>query len=148
MKTSDKGLALIQQFEGFRAKPYKCPAGVPTIGYGATYYPDGKRVTMADRPVSEADATAMLRSMLASYEAGVSRYVQVPLTQGQFDALVSFAYNLGLSALKGSTLLRLVNARDYAGAAAQFLRWNRAGGKVLPGLTRRREAERKLFVGR
>lgn len=148
MKTSDKGLSLIQQFEGFRAKPYKCPAGVPTIGYGATYYPDGRRVTMADRPVSEADATAMLRSMLASYEAGVDRYVSVPLTQGQFDALVSFAYNLGLSALKSSTLLRLLNLRDYAGAAAQFGRWNRAGGKVLPGLTRRREAERQMFVGR
>ena len=148
MKTSDKGLSLIQQFEGFRAKPYKCPAGVPTIGYGATYYPDGRRVTMQDRPVSESDASAMLRAMLASYEAGIARYVLVPVTQGQFDALVSFAYNLGLSALKGSTLLRLVNARDYAGAAAQFLRWNRAGGKVLPGLTRRREAERKLFVGR
>lgn len=148
MKTSDKGLSLIQQFEGFSAKPYKCPAGVPTIGYGATYYPDGRRVTMQDRPVTVAQATDMLRSMLASYEAGVSRYVLVPVTQGQFDALVSFAYNLGLSALKGSTLLRLVNARDYAGAAAQFLRWNRAGGKVLPGLTRRREAERKLFVGR
>ena len=148
MKTSDKGLALIKSFEGFSAKPYLCPAGVPTIGYGATYYPDGKRVTMQDRPVTEADATAMLRSMLASYEAGVSRYVQVPLTQGQYDALVSFAYNLGLAALKSSTLLRLVNARDYTGAAAQFARWNRAGGKVLPGLTRRREAERKLFVGR
>lgn len=148
MKTSDKGLSLIKSFEGFRAKPYLCPAGVPTIGYGATYYPDGRRVTMQDKPVSEADATDMLRSMLASYEAGVSRYVQVPLTQGQFDALVSFAYNLGLSALKNSTLLRLVNARDYAGAAAQFARWNKAGGKVLPGLTRRREAERKLFVGR
>lgn len=148
MKTSDKGLALIKEFEGFSARPYLCPAGVPTIGYGATYYPDGKRVTMADKSVSEADATAMLRSMLASYEAGVSRYVHVPLTQGQFDALVSFAYNVGLSALKDSTLLRLVNARDYAGAAAQFARWNRAGGKVLPGLTRRREAERVMFLGR
>lgn len=148
MKTSDMGLSLIKEFEGFSAKPYRCPAGVPTIGYGATYYPDGRRVTMQDRPVTEADATAMLRSMLASYEAGVSRYVQVPLTQGQFDALVSFAYNVGLSALKDSTLLRLVNARDYAGAAAQFARWNRAGGKVLPGLTRRREAERVMFLGR
>lgn len=148
MKTSDKGLSLIKSFEGFRAKPYKCPAGVPTIGYGATYYPDGRRVTMQDKPVSEADATAMLRSMLASYEAGVNRYVSAPITQGQFDALVSFAYNVGLSALKSSTLLRLVNARDYAGAAAQFVRWNKAGGKVLPGLTRRREAERQMFVGR
>lgn len=148
MKTSDKGLTLIKQFEGFSARPYLCPAGVPTIGYGATYYPDGRRVTMQDRPVTEADATAMLRSMLASYEAGVSRYVQVPLTQGQYDALVSFAYNLGLAALKNSTLLRLLNLRDYAGAATQFGRWNRAGGKVLPGLTRRREAERQMFVGR
>lgn len=148
MKTSDKGLQLIKQFEGFRAKPYKCPAGVPTIGYGATYYPDGRRVTMQDRPVTEADATAMLRAMLASYEAGIARYVQVPLTQGQIDALVSFAYNLGLAALKSSTLLRLLNARNYAGAAAQFPRWNKAGGKVLPGLTKRREAERLLFTGK
>ena len=148
MKTSAKGLDLIKSFEGFSARPYLCPAGVPTIGYGATYYPDGRRVTMQDRPVSESDASAMLRAMLASYEAGIARYVQVPLTQGQYDALVSFAYNLGLSALKGSTLLRLVNARDYAGAAAQFVRWNRAGGKVLPGLTRRREAERVMFLGR
>lgn len=147
MKTSDKGVALIKQFEGFSAKPYLCPAGVPTIGYGATYYPDGKKVTMRDKPVTEADATAMLRSMLVSYENGVTRYVHVPITQGQFDALVSFAYNLGLAALKGSTLLRLVNERNYVGAAAQFSRWNKAGGKVLPGLTRRREAERKLFVG-
>ena len=144
----DALLALIRKFEGLRLKPYRCPAGVPTIGYGATYYPDGRRVTMQDRPVTVAQATDMLRSMLASYEAGVSRYVLVPLTQGQFDALVSFAHNVGLSALKDSTLLRLVNARDYAGAAAQFVRWNKAGGKVLPGLTRRREAERKLFVGR
>lgn len=148
MKTSDMGLSLIKSFEGFSAKPYLCPAGVPTIGYGATYYPDGRRVTMHDRPVTEAQATDMLRSMLASYEAGVSRYVLVPVTQGQFDALVSFAYNLGLAALKSSTLLRLLNARNYAGAAAQFGRWNRAGGKVRPGLTRRREAERQMFVGR
>ena len=147
MKTSDKGVALIKQFEGFSAKPYLCPAGVPTIGYGATYYPDGKKVTLRDKPVTEADATAMLRSMLVQYENGVSRYVQVPITQGQFDALVSFAYNLGLAALKSSTLLRLVNERNFVGAAAQFSRWNKAGGKVLPGLTRRREAERKLFVG-
>ena len=146
MKTSDKGLALIKSFEGFSARPYLCPAGVPTIGYGATYYPDGRRVTMQDRPVSESDASAMLRAMLASYEAGVSRYVAVPVTQGQFDALVSFAYNLGLGALKSSTLLRLVNARNWQGAAAQFGRWNRAGGKVLPGLTRRREAERVMFL--
>ena len=148
MKTSDKGLVLIKSFEGFSARPYLCPAGIPTIGYGATYYPDGRRVTMQNKPVSEVDATDMLRSMLTRYEAGVSRYVQVPLTQGQFDALVSFAYNVGLSALKNSTLLRVLNARDYAGAAAQFARWNRAGGKVLPGLTRRREAERVMFLGR
>lgn len=147
MKTSDKGLALIKSFEGFSARPYLCPAGVPTIGYGATYYPDGKKVTMRDKPVLEADATVMLRSMLVQYENGVERYVQVPITQGQFDALVSFAYNLGLAALKGSTLLRLVNERNFVGAAAQFSRWNKASGKVLPGLTRRREAERKLFVG-
>ena len=90
MKTSNKGKAIIKQYEGFRAKPYLCPAGVPTIGYGATYYTDGRKVTLRDAPISEADADKLLDKMLGKYEDAVNRYVQVPITQNQFDALVSF----------------------------------------------------------
>ena len=146
MKTSNKGKAIIKQYEGFRAKPYLCPAGVPTIGYGATYYTDGRKVTLKDAPLSEADADKLLDEMVVKYEDAVNRYVQVPITQNQFDALVSFCYNLGQENLRNSTLLKKVNAKDYKSAADQFLRWNRAGGKVLAGLTKRRTDERKLFL--
>ena len=146
MKTSNKGKAIIKQYEGFRAKPYLCPAGVPTIGYGATYYTDGSKVALRDAPISEADADKLLDKMLGKYEDAVNRYVQVPITQNQFDALVSFCYNLGQEALRKSTLLKKVNSKDYNGAADQFLRWNLAGGKVLAGLTKRRTDERKLFL--
>lgn len=146
MKTSSKGKAIIKQYEGFRAKPYLCPAKIPTIGYGATYYTDGRKVTLKDAPISEADADKLLDKMLGKYEDAVNRYVQVPINQNQFDALVSFCYNLGQENLRNSTLLKKVNSKDYKGAADQFLRWNRAGGKVLAGLTKRRTDERKLFL--
>ena len=146
MKTSSKGKAIIKRYEGFRAKPYLCPAGVPTIGYGATYYADGRKVTLKDAPISEADADKLLDKMLGKYEDAVNRYVQVPINQNQFDALVSFCYNLGQENLRNSTLLKKVNAKDFKGAADQFLRWNRAGGRVLAGLTKRRTDERKLFL--
>ncbi len=147
MTTSDAGLDLIKQFESFRAAPYLCPAGVPTIGYGCTVYEDGNEVTLDDDPITEAQADTMLRAILGRYEAAVQRYVQVDVDQWQFDALVSFAYNVGNEALRGSTLLRLLNGGDVAGAANQFLRWDKAGGRTLPGLTRRRQAERRLFLG-
>ena len=131
MKTSSKGKAIIKQYEGFRAKPYLCPAKIPTIGYGATYYTDGRKVKLSDPAISEADADKLLDKMLVKYEDAVNRYVQVPMTQNQFDALVSFCYNLGQENLRNSTLLKKVNAKDFKAAADQFLRWNRAGGKVL-----------------
>ena len=146
MKTSSKGKAIIKQYEGFRAKPYLCPAKIPTIGYGATYYTDGRKVKLSDPAISEADADKLLDKMLVKYEDAVNRYVQVPMTQNQFDALVSFCYNLGQENLRNSTLLKKLNAKDYKGAADQFLRWDRAGGKVLAGLTKRRTDERKLFL--
>ena len=142
MKTSNKGKAIIKQYEGFRAKPYLCPAGVPTIGYGATYYTDGRKVTLKDAPISEADADKLLDKMLAKYEDAVNRYVQVPITQNQFDALVSFCYNLGQENLRNSTLLKKVNAKDYKGAADAFLNWVYASGKKLQGLVNRRTDER------
>lgn len=108
---------------------------------------DGRKVTLRDAAISEADADKLLDKMLVKYEDAVNRYVQVPINQNQFDALVSFCYNVGQENLRNSTLLKKVNAKDFKGAADQFLRWNRAGGKVLAGLTKRRTDERKLFLG-
>lgn len=142
MQASKAGLDLIKQFEGLYLKAYRCPAGVPTIGYGHT-----AGVAMG-QTVTQQQADDYLRRDVRQFERAVSRLVRVPLTQGQFDALVSFAFNLGEGALAQSTLLRLLNAGDYAGAAAQFERWNKAGGRVLPGLVRRRAAERALFEAR
>ena len=145
LKTSPAGLAIIKKFEGFRAKPYACPAGVATIGYGSTYYADGKPVKLTDAPITEAQAQELLQATLAKYEACVNGAVKMPINQNQFDALVSFTYNVGCSAFRTSTMLRLLNQGYEPQAAAQFARWNRGGGKVLAGLVSRRAAERALF---
>lgn len=145
MQTSEKGIALIKQFEGCKLTAYQDSVGVWTIGYGWTQPVDGKPIR-AGMTIKQETAERLLKTGLVSYESDVSRMVKVGLTQGQFDALVSFTYNLGARSLSTSTLLRKLNAGDYAGAADEFLRWNKAGGKVLNGLTRRREAERALFL--
>lgn len=145
MQTSDKGIALIKQFEGCKLTAYQDSVGVWTIGYGWTKPVDGKPIR-AGMTIKQETAERLLKTGLVSYESDVSRLVKVGLTQGQFDALVSFTYNLGARSLSTSTLLRKLNAGDYAGAANEFQRWNKAGGKVLTGLTRRREAERALFL--
>ncbi|WCF39323.1 lysozyme [Enterobacter roggenkampii] len=145
MQTSDKGIALIKQFEGCKLTAYQDSVGVWTIGYGWTQPVDGKPIR-AGMTIKQETAERLLKTGLVSYENDVSRLVKVGLTQWQFDALVSFTYNLGARSLSTSTLLRKLNAGDYAGAADEFLRWNKAGGKVLNGLTRRREAERALFL--
>lgn len=148
MKTSQAGLDLIKQFEGFRAKPYLCSAKVPTIGYGSTRYADGTAVTLRDPAITEAVGLALFKDTLTSYEKGVTKAVKIPLEQYEFDALVSLCYNIGVGNLASSTLVRLLNAGEARiEVAAQFLRWNRAGGAVIPGLTRRREAEREMFLG-
>lgn len=146
MKTAKRGVDLIKEFEGFRAKPYRDAVGIPTIGYGNTYYEDGRPVKLTDAAISRQRGEELLKSVLARYEAAVNRYVQVPIGQNQFDALVSFAYNVGNENLRKSTLMKLLNERKYSLAANQFTRWNRAGGRVLPGLTRRRVRERELFL--
>ncbi|MEH3404125.1 lysozyme [Enterobacter roggenkampii] len=146
MQTSDKGISLIKQFEGCKLTAYQDSVGVWTIGYGWTQPVDGKPIR-AGMTIKQETAERLLKTGLVSYESDVSRLVKVGLTQGQFDALVSFTYNLGARSLSTSILLRKLNAGDYAGAADEFLRWNKAGGKVLSGLTRRREAERDLFLG-
>ena len=145
MQISDKGIALIKQFEGCKLTAYQDSVGVWTIGYGWTKPVDGKPIR-AGMTIKQETAERLLKTGLVNYENDVSRLVKVDLTQGQFDALVSFTYNLGARSLSTSTLLRKLNAGDYAGAADEFLRWNKAGGKVLNGLTRRREAERALFL--
>jgi lysozyme len=141
MKTSDKGINLIKKFEGFSSVPYLCPAGKWTIGYGWTL-----GVNKDSKPITETEATKLLADGLENYETGVLDCVDVDLQQCEFDALVSFAYNLGVHALRGSTLLKRLNEGKYEEAADQFLRWNKASGNVLAGLTKRREAERELFL--
>ncbi|MWT35090.1 glycoside hydrolase family protein [Escherichia coli] len=145
MQTSDKGIALIKQFEGCKLTAYQDSVGVWTIGYGWTQPVDGKPIR-AGMTIKQETAERLLKTGLVSYESDVSRLVKVGVTQGQFDALVSFTYNLRARSLSTSPLLRKLNAGDYTGAADEFLRWNKAGGKVLNGLTRRREAERALFL--
>lgn len=147
MKLSAAGLRLIEVFEGVRLEAYPDPGsgGEPwTIGVGTTVYPDGRLVRPGDR-ITEQQAREYLVHDIASFEAEVERLVTVPVTQAQFDALVSLAYNVGTGALESSTLLRKLNAGDTAGAAAEFDRWTKAGGRELPGLVRRRRAERTLF---
>lgn len=148
MNLGPQGVALIKRFEGLRLSAYLCPAGVWTIGYGHT-----RGVKQGDTCTVE-QAEAWLLEDAAEAIAAVNRLTKVPLTQNQFDALVSFTFNLGADededtkaeGLGDSTLLRLLNAGDYDSAAGQFEKWVRAGGRVVPGLVRRREAERELFL--
>lgn len=148
MKTNDAGIALIKEFEGLRLEAYPDPAhgwNVPTIGYGHTSAAGEPKVTRGMK-ITAAEADAILRRDLGQYERSVSEAVKVPLNENQFSALVSFTFNLGAGNLRKSTLLKKLNAGDYAGAADQFRHWNKAGGKTLAGLTRRRAAERDLFL--
>ena len=138
MKLSQKGLQVIKDFEGLELKAYVCPAGVLTIGYGST----GSHVK-SGMTITASDAEKLLQKDLVRFEESVNKLVKVPLTQGQYDALVSFAFNCGTNALAESTLLRLLNSGDYAGAADQFKRWTNQG---LAGLVRRRKAEETLFL--
>ena len=146
MKVSNTGLSLIKSFEGLMLNPYLCSAGKPTIGWGSTYYPDGKKVTLQDKEITEEKAFEILE-YIANKDFGnnINKVVKVPLNQNQFDALVSFAYNVGNGNFNSSTLLRKLNSSDYEGAANEFKKWNRSGGKILAGLARRRKAEKELF---
>lgn len=135
------GLALIKQYEGCKLKAYKCPAGIWTIGYGRT-----TKVKAGDT-CSQTQADAWLIEEYDAFERQVLALVKVPLTANQLGALVSFTYNLGAQSLKESTLRRLLNEGDYDGAASQLPRWNKAAGRVLKGLVKRRAAEAALFGG-
>jgi lysozyme len=146
MKIGEKGLALIKEFEGCKLLSYKCPAGVWTIGIGSTRYADGTPVKVNQALPTEAAALQLLAQTLAPYEHAVNA-VKVELTQNEFDALVCFCYNIGTGNFVSSTLVKMLKADEpKSEIAAQFLRWNKAGGKVLAGLTRRRNAEAELFL--
>ncbi|MHC3123230.1 lysozyme [Acinetobacter sp. GN11] len=135
----------MSSFEDTRIKAYDDGVGVWTIGTGTTIYPNGFKVKKGDTCTPE-QAKAYFKHDLAKFEKTVNESVTVSLTQNQFDALVSLTYNIGSGAFKNSTLLKLLNKGDLLGAADQFLVWNKAGGKVMKGLVRRREAERALFL--
>jgi lysozyme len=146
VKTGESGLEIIKMFEGFRSEPYLCPAGVATIGFGSTRGVDGNRVTLEHSAISRDEAEEMLAHDLQNVEKSVGRLIRVALTQNQFDALVSFTYNLGSGRLQSSTLRSKLNREDYEGAADEFPKWVKAGGKRLSGLVKRRFVERKLFL--
>jgi len=139
MRTGPQGIELIRHFEGCRLDAYLCPAGVWTIGYGHTA--DVKEGDSIDQEAAE----AFLIEDLEKFEQAVTRLVEVPLTQQQFDALVSWTFNLGAGNLAESTLLRKLNNYQYAEVPEQMMRWVRAGGQVLEGLVKRRAAEAALF---
>jgi lysozyme len=135
--------SLCRQFEGFRSKPYLCPAGVPTIGYGSTYYSDGRKVTLNDLSISQEDANALLLVELNhTYLPGVLRNCPILATdEKKCNAIVDFVYNLGIGRLQTSTLKRKINAQEWEAAQEQLMLWTKGGGIVLPGLLKRRQAE-------
>ncbi|HGM7000517.1 lysozyme [Serratia marcescens] len=145
MNISKGGIELIKRFEGLELEAYQDSVGVWTIGYGWTQAVDGKKIAPGMR-IDQATADRLLKCGVVQYEQGVNQLVKVRITQGQFDALVSFAYNLGLRSLSTSTLLRKLNNGDKQGAADEFGRWVNAGGKRLDGLVARRAAEREMFL--
>ena len=146
MKISNLGLELIKEFEGFSANAYLCPAKIPTIGYGNTFYEDGRKVKLGEQ-ISKTDALELLEKVVnKDFADKIFPSIKVPVTQNQFDAMCSLAYNIGTGSFLKSTLLKKVNAGDFAGAGEEFLRWNKAGGKEVLGLTKRREREKQLFL--
>jgi len=146
MRVSKAGIDLIKKFEGFKSRPYLCPAKIPTIGWGNTTYPNGQKVKLSDPPINESVANDLLTNILDKFEKGVVKLVKSKINQNQFDALVSFAFNVGLGNFGKSTLLKKVNINPVDPTIrSEFARWNKSGGKVLIGLTRRREAESNLY---
>lgn len=144
MKVSNKGLELIKEFEGFSSVAYLCSAKKATIGYGNTFWEDGTPIKIGEQ-ISKERAETLLKHVVDNFSVAVEVDIKIEVTQNQFDAMVSLAYNIGLGAFKNSTLLRQLNRGNFVGASQEFLRWNKSNGKPLLGLTRRREREKILF---
>lgn len=146
MKISERGLNLIKEFEGCKLSAYQCPAGIWTIGIGSTHYNGGTPVTKGRTLPTEKAAIALLAATIGQFEKAVNA-MNVELTQNEFDALVCLCYNIGAGNFLKSTLVKMLKTGDdKAEIAQQFLRWDKAGGKPLAGLTRRRNAEAELFL--
>jgi len=146
MKIDKKGLSLIAEFEGLSLKPYKCSASIPTIGYGSTYYENGTRVQMSDAPITKQRAEQLLQHTADRFASKVFNLLKKPVTQNQFNALVSFAFNVGSGALASSTLLKLVNVNpNDIMIAKEFLKWNKVNKVPVQGLTNRRIKESALY---
>lgn len=149
MKTDIKGQQLIQQFEGLSLKPYLCPAKIPTIGYGNTFYEDGKAVTMADAPITKERAIGLFLSIVQPFEEQVSALLKKSVNQQQFNALVSFTYNVGRGAFMQSTLLKKVNANPNDPTIRdEFMKWVKVNGAVFTGLVNRRKAESDMYFSK
>ncbi len=146
MKLNSSGYLLITEFEGFSAKPYLCSAKIPTIGYGSTYYSDGKRVTMLDKEITKHQALEIFKTIADRFASKVSKLVTSPLNQNQFNALVSLAYNIGTGNFASSTILKKVNKNhNDTSIALEFKKWNKVNKKEVSGLTRRRINEANIY---
>jgi len=147
MKSLDIASSIAKMFEGFRAKPYRCPAGVETIGYGTTRYPDGEKVRLTDRPITEPEAEEYLENEMyyKSLQSAVRLCPILAMDDNRLAAISDFCYNLGAGRLQASTLRRKINQKDWPGAKKELLKWNKAGGRVLLGLVKRREVEARLL---
>ena len=146
MKLNNAGYLLITEFEGYSANPYLCSAKVPTIGYGNTYYADGKRVTMLDKEINKQQAFEMFKMIADRFADKVSKLVKTPLNQNQFNSCVSLAYNIGMANFMNSTLLKLVNKNhNDILIGLEFKKWNKVNKKVVAGLTRRRNYEADIY---
>jgi lysozyme len=157
MKVSAKAIKMITHHEGLRNKPYRCPAKLWTIGVGHVMYPEQGKLKLEDRDsfalrpednrtFTQEEIDGILRFDLARFEQGVTKYITVPLSQGMFDGLVSFSFNVGLGTLQRSTLRQKLNRGDKEGAAEELMKYCMAGGKILKGLQNRRIDERALFL--
>lgn len=145
MKVNKATIDLIKNFEGLRLEAYLCSAKVPTVGYGSTFFEDGTKVKLGDK-ITKKRAEELLDFMVFQFANQVDKHIKVPLSDNKFGALVSFAYNVGVNALAKSTLLKKVNTNpNDPSIKMEFLRWNRSNNKILAGLTKRREAEAKLY---
>ena len=142
---TEEGLQIIKDSEGFRMDAYLCPAGIATIGWGSTYYANGNKVKLGES-ITREQADDELLFEINRCIPQIKSVVKVPLNNNQLSALVSFVYNLGIGKFSKSTLLRKLNKGDYDGAANEFIRWTKAGGVVLPGLVKRRDREKSLFL--
>jgi lysozyme len=142
---NDEAKGIIKFSEGCKLIAYQCPAKIWTIGYGSTFYKDGKKVKEGDK-ITQDQANALFDTILEKFEKDVKKLIKVKISDNQLGAIVSFSYNVGIANLKSSTLLKKLNANDFFGTSQEFMKWNKAGGKVLNGLTIRRKKESVLFM--